>query len=292
MIWPGPARRDGLLLLERGLLGRELGRALRVDEGGDLDLGVEARLEVGDGLLDVVLVRPQGRELGVELVADLRLLVLLAFEVGLLVLELAGERGQPLGDRRCRSGWPGRAAAGAERRRPRRWRRRRPRTSCPGACTRTPRAGGRTRAAPAPWPWCVAIESWSLAMSSRVCSSWWSAVENCAAVSLAAARASDSFCRAAVEVVAGRRAGPGRRDERPRPGTRARARRGRRRGCGEERSCASRPSGWAPGDQGTLAAGRRAVRRRAEAAGRAESTRSRGSVHRGVGARPVPRGTR
>ena len=44
----------------------------------------------------------------------------------------------------------------------------------------------------------VAIESCSFAMSARVCSSWWSAVENCAAVSLAAARASVSFCRAAA----------------------------------------------------------------------------------------------
>ena len=93
---------------------------------------------------------------------------------------------------------------------------------------------------------------------SRVSSSWWSAVENAAAVSLAAARASVSFCRAAARssLVAA-----------PAPGTgasaaltgrrspRSRARRARRRGCDGGGSC----SGLAPGDQGTLAAGRLAA---------------------------------
>ena len=95
----------------------------------------------------------------------------------------------------------------------------------------------------------VAIESWSLAMVSCVSSSWWSAVENAAAVSLAAARASVKLLARGREVVAGRGAGTRcggecQREQAARS-PRSRARRARLRGCDGGGSC----SGLAPGDQ-------------------------------------------
>ena len=69
-----------------------------VGELGDRDLGVEPGLEIGDGALDLGLPGVEVRELGVELVGDVLLLLFLTFEVGLLALELRVHRRQLLHD--------------------------------------------------------------------------------------------------------------------------------------------------------------------------------------------------
>ena len=138
------------------------------------------------GLLDVGWLRLQRGELGVELVADLLLLALLAFEVGLLVLELRVDRREPLHD--VVVGLVGLVeqllpAGGVDR--------------VGGVDERFEliarvrvgehaRACGRMSRSSSARAFVVAIESSRSAMSLAVSSSSWSASENAAAGSLAA----------------------------------------------------------------------------------------------------------
>ena len=122
--------------------------------------------------------------------------LLLPLEVALLALQLRVERGEALGDlvvglvgpveQLLPAGGVDRVG-GVDERFQRRARVR---------VREHARAGGCSRAAPAALALVVEIDSCNRPMSSRVCSSWWSAAEKSAAVSLAAARASASCFRA------------------------------------------------------------------------------------------------
>ena len=179
-----------------------------VGGGGGGDLGVELRLQGGDRLLDLGLLRVEDRELGVELVGDLLLLVFLRFEIGLLVLELRVHRRQLLHHvvvglvRLVEQLLPADGVDGVRRSRSA------PGASCPGGCTRTRRAAART---------CRRSAALRLGRRDRVLRG-----RRCARASPRAcgrtprtrprsrwrpARASASFWRAGVEVVVRGRAG-------------------------------------------------------------------------------------
>ncbi len=96
MIWPGPPELIACCVASAARSCSKTRLLGRVGSRGGRDLGVELRLQRRDRLLDLGLPRVQARELGVELVGDLLLLAFLAFEVGLLGLELRVHRRQLL----------------------------------------------------------------------------------------------------------------------------------------------------------------------------------------------------
>ena len=259
MIWPGAARRDRSAAARRAPPSRPRAPpcAARRRAGRCAISASRRAWRSATACSTSCWFAAQGRELGVELVADLRLLALLTLELGLLVLQLRVDRGELLHDvvvglvglveQLLAAGGVDRVG-GVDERLERRARVRvgvhRP---LRGVLPQLLRLG----------PWSSRSSPASLAMCSRVSSSWWSAVENAAAVSLAAARASVSFWRAAARssLVAAPAAGAG-------ASASATGQRAREHERGEQGGEVATEEGHAAGIErpeirGTLAAGRR-----------------------------------
>ena len=92
---PGTAVAHDLLGGESRTLAVERGLARGV---GCRDLRVELGLQLGDGLLDLCLLRLEGPQPAVELIADRLLGLLLMLEIGLLFAQRRGHDGELLDD--------------------------------------------------------------------------------------------------------------------------------------------------------------------------------------------------